>query len=199
MPCATPTFDNVDMRRRSMLWRCSGLARSPPGLRLLRSGGSGRRSLWRGTAVGGGIGQLAPKLVSRGLFWATRVVMRTAALVRSVCSCRPTALMRLGVGRGRAMRRVRSRQWHMRPRRGRAVQQFGALRATPSLRLGRASIGGACARHVCSPSGRCRPIGSARPHRCRAHIALGALLRGMLIEYAGPIHVHKGVLLSSER
>eukprot|EP00959_Pyramimonas_sp_CCMP1952_P203021 4245746-Pyramimonas_sp.AAC.1 len=100
--------------------------------------------------------------------------------------------MRVGVGRGRAMRRVRSRQW-------RAVQQFGALRATPSLRLGRANIGGACARHACSPSGRCRPNGSARPHRCRAHIALGALLRWMLNEYAGPIHVHKGVLLSSER
>eukprot|EP00973_Karenia_brevis_P007367 996745-Karenia_brevis.AAC.1 len=61
-----------------------------------------------------------------------------------------------------------------------------ALRVTPTLRLARASIGGARMRRVCCEPGRCQPSRSAsRP---------GVLLN----EYVGPARAHP-VLLSSER
>ena len=76
------------------------------------------------------------------------VAPRAAAPVRSVRSCRPTGLMRAGAGCGCAMRSVGDRQWYMHTRRWRAVQRPIAL--TPSLRLTRASIRGACSRRICS-------------------------------------------------
>ena len=148
-PCSDLACRSVGVGRRNAvnrgkrfaphfaLWRCLRLTCAPFGLRLRWRGGRGLRPLCHGAAFHKGrpaFGQLALEFASRNLFWCP------------ARRGRPTGPMHVGADRGRAMRRVRSRQWRMRPRRGQAVQQFGALRTTPSSRQSRASMGGACTR-----------------------------------------------------
>ena len=94
----------------------------------------------------------------------------------------------------RAERFVRGRERCMLPRGRRAVENPMALRVTPTLRLARASIVGACMRRVCCHPGRCQPSRNAWRLPCRARSTLGVLLN----EYVGPVDAHIR-LLSNER